>query len=331
MILCTYEDRELDIAGLKLLLLSLAEICPDLRVVAFVPDKMRRRFHSCTPFPNVTIRDCAGIAAKGWSVKPELLLTLLDEGHKEVIWMDTDILVTSDFRRSLRGLAEETLVVTEEPLWTNQINACDKADLWGFKSARTFHRGVNSCVIRATVHHREILKQWKNLLASSEYLGAQAMPFADRPPHLRSDQDVLDALLTSEQFACVNVHFMHSGEDIAQCHLADGYSTRERLCNLWRRIPPLIHSQGTKPWRPRADRKLHEDVSPYLLVAHRYRGKLDEDVYWMRTSTLAGKALRMVTCGDPNLAGLIPAMTTQLQRGFRLRSRLRKWFGEKAQ
>jgi hypothetical protein len=325
-ILCTYEDRESDVVGLKLLLLSLAEACPDLRVVTFAPDKMHHRILSRTLASNVLIRDCSGIRARGWSVKPELLLTLLDEGHEEVIWMDSDVLVTRDFRHCLRGLPQETLVVTEEPVWTTQMRACDKAAAWGFKTARMFHRGVNSCVIRATRFHREVLTQWKNLLTSADYLDAQAKPFADRALHLASDQDVLQALLTSERFSSVKVHFLHSGEDIAQCHLADGYSVRERLANLWHRIPPMIHSQGSKPWRPLKTRRLHEDVSPYLLVAKHYRALLEEDASWMDASSLAGKVLRCVTREGPNLAGLIPAMTMQIQRRLRLRTRLRSWF-----
>src|SRR3954447_20604908 len=97
MIILTYQDRESDVVGLNQLLLSLTEKCLALRVVVFCPDVVRRLLRAPALSANVTIRDSSGIGAEGWSVKPELLLTLLDEGHAEVLWIDSDIIATGDF------------------------------------------------------------------------------------------------------------------------------------------------------------------------------------------------------------------------------------------
>ena len=157
------------------------------------------------------------------------------------------------------------------------------------------------------------------------YREAQSLPFAERPPHAASDQDVLHALLTSDRHADVAIAFLQPGVDIAQCHLADGYAVKDRLRNAFRRrLPPLVHSQGFKPWRPHLARTVDQDVSPYTLSARRYRQHLD-DVAWISPSGRGGKILWRLTGGDPNLAGLLPALSMELQRALRIRTRLARW------
>ena len=116
---------------------------------------------------------------------------------------------------------------------------------------------------------------------------------------------------------------LRHGLDIAQCHMADGYSIRNRVRHAWRSLPPLIHCQGFKPWDAPSPRPLFLDVSPYLLVAQRYRDVLAGDTSWLATSSRWGRMLRLVSGDEPSVAGMLPALTTQLQRALRIRTRLR--------
>ena len=327
MIVCTCEDRAGDMAGMKLLLVSLARACPDLQVLVFCPGPLQSRLSVPVPLPSVTIRECPDLGATGWSVKPWLLLKLLDEGHSEVVWLDSDIIAVSDFRADLRAAPAAAFVVSGDPQWVARQRDANRASSWGFQVGRKLMSPVNSCVIRVTPAHRPILEHWKKLLSTQQYLDAQAKPFAQRPPHLAGDQDALDALLTSDLYTSLDVHFLRPGLEIAQCHLADGYAVRDRLRHLWHSLPPLVHSQGLKPWRTGRRRKVYQDVSPYLLAALRYRDELGEDTSWMNASSAGGKVLRSLTGGDPNLAGFLPALSMEAQRALRIRSRLRRWLG----
>jgi hypothetical protein len=121
------------------------------------------------------------------------------------------------------------------------------------------------------------------------------------------------------------VCFVRSGADIAQCHMADGYSPRERMRNLGRGLPPFVHSQGAKPWRSPAERPCFLDVSPYLFAARAYAAELGQDGGWLNSSSTVGRVLSIMTGHSANLAGLPLALITQVQRVARIRSRLRRF------
>jgi lipopolysaccharide biosynthesis glycosyltransferase len=61
--------------------------------------------------------------AYGWNVKPQALLQLLSEGHREVVWIDSDIVATKDVRPAFAQLDSGVLVATEEALWTQNVTA----------------------------------------------------------------------------------------------------------------------------------------------------------------------------------------------------------------
>jgi hypothetical protein len=326
VIVCTSEDRPRDFVGTKLLLASLARACPDVSALVFCPQPLHSRLRAQVILPTTTVRERPVSNAGGWSVKPWLLLQLLDEGHSEIVWLDSDIIAVSDFRTDLRKMPADAMVVGGDP--HSLVRVGNRVKSWGFQAGRALPIPVNSCVMRVTPAHRPILEHWKQLLSTRQYLEAQARPFQQRPPHLQTDQDALDALLSSESYKDVDVRFMRPGLEIAQCHLADGYTVRDRLRHLWRSLPPLVHSQGMKPWRTGRRREVFEDVSPYLLAAVRYRDDLGEETSWMDASRVGGKMLRYLSGGEPNLAGLLPALSRETQTALRIRTRLRQWLGQ---
>lgn len=326
-VLTTYEDRPADFPGVALLALSLAEACPAVRLVVFganVPDWF---VAFAAQRPQVGLRQNAGFTAAGWSVKPEVLLRLLNEGTAAVTWLDADLLVTAAFAAIQAESTAGRLVVAEEPHWTKLEKPMDRSAAWGWSTQRTFRPGLNSCVVRVDQTHRPLLEEWAALLRHPDYLAAQKLPFSARPLHVAGDQDVLEALLCGPRFANVPVRILRAGDEIAQCHLADGYTAMDRMKYWCGRRPALVHSQGFKPWRSGVARSLDQDVSLYLLTAAGYKHAIPGDVSWIESRTTAGRWLRTVFAGHPAWCGLLPAVWTGLQRRLRIRSRVRSLVG----
>ena len=142
-----------------------------------------------------------GAPGHRWNVKPYVLLEALAESDAEVWWLDSDIIVTRDFRPLSRGASAKTLLLTEEPRFTPADGAGEDGGLrareWGLHPARLLPRVINTSVIRATRSHVPLLRRWSELLEHPEYLNAPH-EWAQRPAHLQSDQDVLTALLSSD-------------------------------------------------------------------------------------------------------------------------------------
>jgi hypothetical protein len=318
MRICTFEDRRHHLVGLQLLAHSLGRVCPGQALDVWCPESLIDPFRAGLP-PHVSVHAWRRADVTGWSVKPALLLDRLDEGPEDVVWIDSDVIVAGEFRDRLD--AAGAMVVAGEPHWAARLNHVDRAGSWGLTRAREFPNLVNSCIVRVLADQQPILDEWRRRLASPEYLAAQRVPFDERPPHLRGDQDVLDALLTSTLFADVPVRMLEPGHDIVQCHMADGYSVRDRVRHAWRALPPLVHSEGFKPWNQPRDR-LFLDVSPYVLVAAQYRDQLEGDTDWLASASVPGRALRYLTGDEPSAAGILPALVSELQRGLRVRTRI---------
>src|SRR5579864_1284450 len=92
--ICVAEDREVCEPCLKLLLLSLNAQSPEAVVNLFYPpakEAFRAWLKKC---PQVRLQAVPLRHSYGWNVKPQAVLHLLREGFDEVIWIDSDILVT---------------------------------------------------------------------------------------------------------------------------------------------------------------------------------------------------------------------------------------------
>src|SRR5271156_3663987 len=93
---CIAEDRVAEEAGVRLTLLSLRRHHPEAQVYLYRPKPTEDLLAWLKMFPKVTlIPEWPGTA--GWNCKPNALLGILDRGHAQVIWLDSDILVTRPF------------------------------------------------------------------------------------------------------------------------------------------------------------------------------------------------------------------------------------------
>lgn len=312
MLICAYEDRVSDLVGLKLLILSLARHCPDLSVNLFCPTATPDFCRWLKIHPQVRLREIPAMNTQGWNVKPDILLTLLNEGHNQVIWLDSDIIITKDFK-PLLDVTDDTLVVAQEHRWDTQGSE-PRTNGWGLPHGRKLASTVNTCFIRVTPAHRRLLEEWKRYLATPAYREAQAKEWSQQPVHLVGDQDVFTALLGSSAFADVKLHYLRRGLDIAQCFQADGFTVSERLANLFCGLPVFVHAQGPKPWRSKREQGTYLELSPYCFAARPYRKQLNEDTSWIDIESRLGKILHILALGHPSLQGLPLALNAQLKR-----------------
>jgi hypothetical protein len=157
-------------------------------------------------------------------------------------------------------------------------------------------------LIRACSDHLKLLVAWRERLRSRQYLSAQEKPFLTRPLGLRSDQDVLTALLGSSMFSDIDYHLLREGTEIAQCALSVGFRSWDRVRTLWRGIPPLVHSQGPKPWEK--TRSISTELSPYCSVASEYADAIDASLAWTKPGRRVSRILDKLFLGHPSLRGL---------------------------
>lgn len=330
MILCTYEDRPTDLTALKLLVLSLARHCPDLRIQVTCPVATPAFTAWMARQPNADLFHRPSLRGRGFNVKPLLLLEALAH-DPEATWIDADIIVRSDFRALWPDLPPRAVGATQEFYWGAHQGGTQRTAAWGLDVGRVLPCTVNSCVVRVTHEHRTLLRRWIELLHSPAYRAAQQQPWTRRPVHLLGDQEVLTALLGSREFADVPIRLLRRGAEIVQNGGAAGYTVAERLANVLsgRGLPPLIHAQGRKPWNPAPwHERMHLQLSPYTAEARAYRELLDEDVGWMDVATLPGRVCRLLTGGEPSLQALPMALVDGWARRVKRALRRSAWPAE---
>ena len=67
----------------------------------------------------------------GWNVKPQAIMRLLDAGFDEIIWIDSDVLVTRDMRLLFQSLDDAVFVATEHTLAPERDDGMGlRAQLW---------------------------------------------------------------------------------------------------------------------------------------------------------------------------------------------------------
>src|SRR4051812_30414331 len=315
MRVCVYEDRSTDAVGAKILVLSLLRHSPGTRVevtLPFASDELLRWFERN---PGVRVSKLRDPSRSGYQVKARMLLDALEDGATEAVWLDTDIVVAGDLRHRLGAYPAEAIVVAEEYFGAPGQGGSQRTRALGLEVGRPMPNTANTCVVRVTHSHRELLREWDRRLTSDEFRDAQAKPWFERPLHLLGDQDVLTGLLGSTLFAGTPIRWLRRGTDVAQCFEHGGYPAHERLRNLLSREQPLLlHSQGEKPWRPPGGRpSLHLEVSPYTLAAADYAQDLAEDCDWLAPRLRLSRVLRKVHRGHPTATGLLPAVARELR------------------
>ena len=74
-----------------------------------------------------------------------------------------------------------------------------RAAAWSLETGRILDEAVNTCVLRVTSAHQELLAQWKRMLQRPEYVAAQAQRVraSDRSPGRSGcpDRSALDQAL----------------------------------------------------------------------------------------------------------------------------------------
>jgi hypothetical protein len=257
-----------------------------------------------------TCRPPAGVV--GWDVKPWLLLRELDEGRPEVVWIDTDMIVTRPVSAMIKEFPGDSVLVAEE--W-NEPRAIPVCHQWDLVSARPIPQ-INACFVRVTQAHRPLLQRYFEMVKDPRYREAQALPQEARPFYFIGDSWVLTAILESEEFSRVPFHCLRLGQHIAQCAGSSGYKPHDRLLGLMRGLPTLIHCIGRKPWQAGLDRgRVHRflidlatDLSPYVLASRRVARDLDIHPGWLDSRTSIGALFRGLTGDHPGMAGLLLAI-----------------------
>lgn len=317
VIACAYEDRPSHLLGVKLLVCSLARHAPDLQLQLTCPvaDENLRRWLEA--YPQVTLDVNRPSEARGWDVKPTLLLRLLDQGHDEVVWLDSDIILTRDFRPF--GLSPEVLLLAEDDYWNGPKECALRTLGWGLPLGRKLPRVPNSGVIRVTPAHRSLLVAWQGLMATPEYRRAQQAGFGQRPFYMLGDQDVIASLLGSEEFASVPVEFLLRGRDIIQHCSPPAYAPTDRIANLFRGTPAFVHIQAEKPWTFTEVPRFWQDprryysflaveCSPYGHFARKHAAELGELPACLQIRSWPGRLSDVASLGNPHLRGFSQAL-----------------------
>lgn len=316
----TYEDRKSDSVGIQLLVLSVQRHCPGLDVDVTFPDAPADLVLWFEGRHGAALRTAwsGGATRNGWNIKPHLLLSALESGEKEPIWLDSDIMLTADFRPLLSGIEENTVVVAEDYFGAPLQGGITRTTDWHLQVGRKLRDTVNSCIVRVTNAHRVLLEHWDALMLTDSYRQAQSMHWSKRPLHMIGDQDVLSALLGAKEYADVPIRWIRRGVDVAHCNQYGGYRAHEQLYNLIRHhTPTLLHGQGEKAWRPYKKRTVHLELSPYTLEALKYVGELKPSTTWAEPTLSLSRLLRVLA--PEQCSALWPAIAHELrhQRVFK--------------
>jgi hypothetical protein len=327
---CSYEDRPEAMDGLILMGESLCSVDRDVSLHLTVPDAPPAVRTWAEGRPEVELSTDRPEGVTGWDVKPWLLLRELDAGWPESVWIDTDMIVTRPVSAVLGEFPRGALIATEE--WDSPpvFPVCHA---WNIPSRRPI-RPINACFIRATQAHRTLVERYLRLVQDPRYREAQRIPFDRRPLPMLHDSWALTALLESEEFGDVPFDRLRLGRHIAQCAGSSGYRLGDRLRDLHRGLPPLIHCIGRKPWQPTHGGRrlggfatyLATDLSPYVLAARPIARQLGLRAEWLEPRTTVGAILRGLTGCHPGMAGLpLAALHAVEQRVGRALGLVKVW------
>ena len=317
MIVCTHQCEATGPRGMRLLLESLHAQEPGLPVVVYACAEFRQGLESLPEGLFPEFRPPVGTGVRPTRRRASTLLSLLEEGHREVVWLDSDVILTHPIRPLLQKADEEAIVAAEAFSGRPSEDGYEKALELGLKSKRHFDRGFSACILRVTPSHRLLLKAWATFPEPEPSDDTKGGPECQVSSQLDDDQHLLEALLMYEGFAGVPVHLLRVGEEVAHCDHADAYGTRSRLAHVGYRLPALVHAKGVTPWADPQHRPVYLDVSPYLYAAAPYVSHTADSDRWARPAGFAGRLLHALTLGEPNLAGLLPAAWAELRRRLR--------------
>lgn len=313
-VFCLAEDREE--IGLKLAILSIDRYCPGAPIFVFRSNTTEEFGRWLNKFPQVSHISEKLPEVLEWDCKPYCMLYLLERGWSQVIWLDSDIVLTRDCRLLFAGLQWNQIALAQEPSSVPEQGTKVRTIGWGLSVGRTFPMTLNSSVIRVTETHMPLLHFWKNLLQDDRYTKWKKTPPEKIPVHVRGDQDILNAILGAKEFENIPVYVIPSGCEIIHCGGLLGYSLRERIRGLVHRKPTFLHAIGGKPWillgpyglKLRGAffwyRRLLQEFSPYVAEVRRYRKAVGSPMSWLDVHTFFGLLSRIIGFGHFALRGL---------------------------
>jgi hypothetical protein len=329
-IFCLAEDRRGAEIGLKLAILSVAEHCPGSRVVLFRPQSAPGFADWLRGFAAVELVTAPLEGASNWNCKPHALLKLLPEldSESQLVWLDSDLMLTRDIRPLLAAVGRDGVVVTQEPVNQPFRGTEVRTRGWDLPLGRAFPDSLNSCLVRVTDAHSAFLQRWFQLLGDRRYTAVASLPIERKPVHLWGDQDVMAALLGAEEFAQAPVRMLRHGREILHTGGALGFTLGERLRGLALPLPAVLHAIAGKPWvlllpenrtpgRFAWFRRLLQETSPFVAYARRYRDRVDEPMVWLDYRTLTGTLLKLLGLGHWALRGLPVTLVATLARRVR--------------
>jgi hypothetical protein len=312
LILETFEDREHCWVGVKFLALSLEKHVPEARVRVWGIHPTTTLGRWLRGRPNTILAPLRSLAAGGWNVKPSILLRALAEGVQHAYWIDADMLVCGALDNLLKSAKPGAIVATEEvAITTEPQGSVVRLNDLGLVPGRSLGRTVNTSFMRVSRDHIKLLNRWQELLASEGYNAAQRLSFLERPIGMRGDQDVLTALVGSDEFRGLEIHLLREGKDVAHCLLSLGFRTSDRLRTILAGMPVLVHAQGPKPWNPKPS--LATELSPYSAMARELAALVADDTSWTRPGRRSARVLDLVFGGHPALRGLPVTLIRELQ------------------
>ncbi|ACK68792.1 hypothetical protein PCC7424_0324 [Gloeothece citriformis PCC 7424] len=312
-----YEDRPSYEIGIKLLVLSIERHFAQAIVYAFIPNATEN-FKSWAKHHQIVIYDQPVLKATGVNAKPYALLWALDKGHKQAIWMDSDMILSRPLLRDFLEQPQEVMIASELP-GLRKINIHDRTRPWGFEIGRSFQRNPSCCCVWVTQAHRAFIEDWKGLIENPEYQRWQSFPVRERPIYASHEDAVFMALVGSKKYENLAIKLLKCGQDIAQCLTFSSYSVKARLNSLFYGLPPIVHAMGPKPWLVQGSERIYQSLSPYACIAREYQKDLDfQEKDWLKLPEKGISLWYKLVFGHPALASLPFAIKAHLKNfGFR--------------
>ncbi len=313
-VICSAEDRASEEDALKIFVLSVVKHYPDRPPIHLICPNATAAFEKWTTrFSGVTLDREPLENAYSYNQKPQTFDRLFALGYKKAFWLDDDMVLGPTFKDRVLPKLSASLLAAEEPALSQhpKPDALTRANGW--EVGRVLPRVINGGLISISSEHKALIDAWKEILFSDEYRRLQMTPWRERPMHIFGDQEVLTALLGSKRFADIPLAYLKEGDDIVQMFGPAGYSPLARIRNAGRGLPPIVHSMGHKPWRPRDDARptlrrrydeLHGELSPYVFVAREVVGEDHAAFPWLYRRSVVGGLMRAITMDNPALSGL---------------------------
>lgn len=313
--LCTFEDRKTHWIGLKFLSLSLEKYCTNFHLTIFIS-------YDSYELSSWIENNCKYVSLRvhefyntGWNIKPEVLLLMLNEGHQEVVWLDSDIIFVQNIQNIAKNLSPETLLICQDALRNSREK--ERTNFFNLKIKRELGESINTSFIRVhnNKQHLDLLKEWARLMTTKEYKKNQSLPRNQRPSYMVGDQDVLEAILASDLHfnpASIPIKYLYTGKEHITAIVPHAFSILERLKTFFGfNKPYIINSQGgVKPWKAKnwGNGLLTTPIwqlHPYIELVKGYKPLLEEDfISEISSYSIISNFCRVITINNPYLQGI---------------------------